>query len=100
MLGILANDTYRERLENRLQATDLFNAVIDDFKEFGPGESDADLYNRVQSLKSHLHVHNLFIRKKETEKVLVIAHHRVLKALFSSGVDKSIPIGREIGRGF
>lgn len=47
MLGVLSNDTYRDRLETRLFNTDLFNAVIDDYKEFGPGEPDIDLFNRA-----------------------------------------------------
>jgi len=52
MLNHLTNDDYRDRLLERLEHTDLFKAVIDDFKEFGPGESDTDLFNRSRVLRN------------------------------------------------
>ena len=38
---------YKNRIKDRLKDKELFDALMDDFRQFGPGETDFDLFQRT-----------------------------------------------------
>ena len=47
MLEFLTNTKFKNRIAERIEDTNLFDALMDDFRQFGPGENDHDLYQRT-----------------------------------------------------
>ena len=93
---LLTNEDKKKELYARMETgKSLFDAVIEDLKEHGTSETDADMFDRTQRLKKHL-----FQAGKELDdgkgKIFVVSHSRTFVSMSATGVDSH----KESGKGF
>ena len=81
-------------MRKALDTKDILDATMDDYHEHGIGEPDWDLFDRTENVKHFLmdHLKNLDHQLNPQEnKVLVVAHCRIIKSLLAEAVDCTQP---------